>query len=57
VLMQAGAGSVACKGGAEAVFGAASVTRGFGLVFKVVDGGSRAVPPDAWWATSACCPM
>jgi L-asparaginase II len=47
VLMQAGAGSVACKGGAEAVFGAASVTRGFGLVFKVVDGGSRAVPPAA----------
>jgi L-asparaginase II len=47
VLMQAGAGSIACKGGAEAVFGAASLTRSFGLVLKVVDGGSRAVPPAA----------
>lgn len=44
-LMQAGAGALACKGGAEGVHGSAVVSHGVGLVTKVVDGASRARAP------------
>lgn len=44
-LMQAAAGAVACKGGAEGVHGSAFITQGVGLVCKVLDGASRGRAP------------
>ena len=44
-LMLAGAGSVACKGGAEGFHGSAFMTQGAGLVCKVLDGASRGRAP------------
>jgi L-asparaginase II len=44
-LMLAGAGSVACKSGAEGVHGAAFIGAGVGLVCKVLDGTARARGP------------
>jgi L-asparaginase II len=44
-LMSHGNHEIAAKSGAEAVHGAASIARGVGVVLKVIDGGSRAVPP------------
>jgi L-asparaginase II len=44
-LMAAAGGRVACKGGAEGVHGAAFITRGIGLVCKVLDGASRGRAP------------
>lgn len=44
-LMTAGAGSVVCKGGAEGVHGSAFISRGVGLVCKVLDGASRGRAP------------
>ncbi|HET9096130.1 MAG TPA: asparaginase [Candidatus Baltobacteraceae bacterium] len=44
-LMAAGAGSVACKGGAEGVHGSAFIERGVGMVCKVLDGSSRGRAP------------
>lgn len=45
-LMVAAAGTIVAKGGAEGVH-AAALPSGIGLVLKVVDGASRAVPPAA----------
>jgi len=45
VLMQAGKGSLVCKGGAEGVHGIAALDQGFGYVSKVLDGASRARGP------------
>ncbi|MGA8532667.1 MAG: asparaginase [Candidatus Tumulicola sp.] len=45
VLMQAGNGEIACKGGAEGVHGVAAVARGWGYASKVLDGGGRARGP------------
>ena len=44
-LMQVGAGSLACKGGAEGVHGSAFIAQGVGLVCKVLDGASRGRAP------------
>lgn len=44
-LMSEGAGSVACKGGAEGVHGSAFIGAGVGLVCKVLDGASRGRAP------------
>jgi L-asparaginase II len=44
-LMEATAGAIVCKGGAEGVHASALLEMGTGLVLKVVDGASRAVPP------------
>lgn len=44
-LMEVGAGSVACKGGAEGVHGSTFITQGVGLVCKVLDGASRGRAP------------
>lgn len=44
-LMQVGAGSLACKGGAEGVHGSAFISKGVGLVCKVLDGASRGRAP------------
>lgn len=46
-LMDAAAGSIACKGGAEGVHGDAMIESGTGLVLKVIDGAKRAVAPAA----------
>jgi L-asparaginase II len=46
-LIRAGAGRIVCKAGAEGVHGTALLDGGLGLVLKVVDGASRAVPPAA----------
>lgn len=46
-LMRAGAGALACKGGAEGVHGIALIDRRAGVVLKVADGNSRARPPAA----------
>jgi L-asparaginase II len=45
VLMQAAAGSMVCKGGAEGVQGVAAIDAGLGLVCKVIDGSARARAP------------
>ncbi len=45
VLMQAGAGSIACKAGAEGVHGVAAIDRGLGYASKVLDGTGRARGP------------
>ncbi|HEY9180440.1 MAG TPA: asparaginase, partial [Candidatus Baltobacteraceae bacterium] len=44
-LMEAGAGSLACKGGAEGVHGSGFITQGVGMVCKVLDGASRGRSP------------
>jgi L-asparaginase II len=44
-LMRAGAGGVACKGGAEGVHGSAFPVAGVGLVCKVLDGSGRGRAP------------
>jgi L-asparaginase II len=45
-LIEATAGRIVCKGGAEGVHGDALRREGLGLVVKVVDGGAgRAIPP------------
>jgi L-asparaginase II len=44
-LMGAAGGRAACKGGAEGVHGSAFITRGVGLVCKVLDGASRGRAP------------
>lgn len=44
-FMQAGAGSLVCKGGAEGVHGTAFIDARVGLVCKVVDGASRGRAP------------
>jgi len=44
-LMEAGAGAIACKSGAEGVHGLALIPDGIGLVSKVLDGASRARAP------------
>jgi L-asparaginase II len=44
-LMQASAGRVFCKGGAEAIMALALPAQGLGVVLKVHDGGARAIPP------------
>jgi L-asparaginase II len=44
-LMQAAGGSVACKGGAEGVHGAAIIDKGVGMAVKVIDGASRGRGP------------
>jgi L-asparaginase II len=44
-LMEAAGGTVVCKGGAEGVHASAHLPSGTGLVLKVIDGASRAVPP------------
>jgi L-asparaginase II len=46
-LMEAAAGGMLAKGGAEGVHGAASLRHGAGIVLKVADGNARAVPPAA----------
>jgi len=45
VLMQVGAGAIACKGGAEGVHGVSAIPQGLGYVSKVLDGGGRARGP------------
>jgi L-asparaginase II len=45
VLMQAAAGGIACKVGAEGVHGVAAIDRGVGFAGKVLDGASRARSP------------
>jgi len=45
VFMRATGGAIACKGGAEGVWGAAAIPQGFGYVSKVIDGASRARAP------------
>ena len=45
VLMQVGAGTIACKVGAEGVHGVSAIALGLGFVSKVVDGASRARSP------------
>ena len=44
-LMRAGAGDIACKGGAEGYHATAALARQTGLCAKVADGNPRAVPP------------
>jgi len=44
-LMEAGAGAIACKGGAEGVHGVAAIPAGLGYVSKVLDGAGRARGP------------
>jgi L-asparaginase II len=44
-LMEAGAGSIVCKAGAEGVHGVGVLTPGLGLVCKVLDGTARARGP------------
>ncbi|HKU68699.1 MAG TPA: asparaginase [Candidatus Baltobacteraceae bacterium] len=44
-LMTAGGGSLACKGGAEGVHGAAFIEAGVGMVCKVLDGAARGRAP------------
>ncbi|MDQ2872583.1 MAG: asparaginase [Candidatus Eremiobacteraeota bacterium] len=44
-LMAAGAGSIACKGGAEGVHGDALIGPGIGMALKVLDGAERASAP------------
>jgi L-asparaginase II len=44
-FMTAGAGSVACKSGAEGVHGSAFIDAGVGMVCKVLDGASRGRSP------------
>jgi L-asparaginase II len=44
-LMRAGRGAIAAKAGAEGVHGVAAITRGYGYVSKVIDGGSRGRGP------------
>lgn len=44
-FMQAGGGSVACKGGAEGVHASSFIGAGVGLVVKVLDGASRGRTP------------
>ncbi len=44
-LTRAGAGSIACKGGAEGVHGDALIDGGVGLALKVIDGAERAHAP------------
>lgn len=46
-LMRAGAGALACKGGAEGVHGIALIEQRAGVVLKIADGNSRARPPAA----------
>jgi L-asparaginase II len=46
-LIEASAGRVIGKGGAEGVHGDALLERGLGLALKVIDGGARAAPPAA----------
>ncbi|MBV9332957.1 MAG: asparaginase [Candidatus Eremiobacteraeota bacterium] len=46
-LMEAGAGSIVSKGGAEGVHGVAAIDRRFGYVSKVLDGASRARGPSS----------
>ncbi len=45
VLMEAGEGSIACKGGAEGVQGVSDISSGLGLAVKVADGTGRARGP------------
>jgi L-asparaginase II len=45
VLMEAGAGAIACKAGAEGVHGVAVISGGLGYVSKVWDGAGRARGP------------
>jgi L-asparaginase II len=45
VLMRAGGGEVACKGGAEGVHGVALIDAGIGFASKVLDGSARARAP------------
>ena len=44
-LMRASAGTIASKGGAEGVHGAAVIPKGLGYVSKVIDGAARARAP------------
>jgi L-asparaginase II len=46
-FMRATGGAIACKAGAEGVFGIAAIPQGIGYVSKVVDGASRARGPSA----------
>ena len=45
VLMAAGGGAIACKGGAEGVHGVAAIPQGIGFVGKALDGAGRARGP------------
>jgi len=45
LLMETSHGTIACKGGAEAVHGDAFISGGVGVLVKVKDGGRRAVAP------------
>jgi L-asparaginase II len=47
VLMQAGNGAIACKGGAEGVHAIAAIPQGLGYVSKVLDGAGRARGPSS----------
>lgn len=49
-LISASGGSIVSKGGAEGVHCSALVSRRAGLVIKIVDGNSRAVPPATMFA-------
>jgi len=44
-LMDAAAGSIACKAGAEGIHGVAALEAGIGIALKVLDGTKRAVAP------------
>ncbi|HEY1654616.1 MAG TPA: asparaginase [Candidatus Tumulicola sp.] len=44
-LMQAGGGTIACKGGAEGIHGVAAIACGIGYASKVLDGAGRARGP------------
>ncbi|MDQ2991917.1 MAG: asparaginase, partial [Candidatus Eremiobacteraeota bacterium] len=55
-LMRAGAGTIACKVGAEGVHVVSAIPQGIGLATKVIDGSSRGRAPStvaALWALGA----